>query len=142
MSTMTLEDEARVLSRYLLGREAPEFLRERYAAGVRVRLGSDTAMSGPAGRLALRRPWMLGMLDAACAVRDPGGELRRRLLVMAAVVEADPAGAGAFVPRAEPWWRWAVIVAWNGLVAGALLAGGLVVLAAIGGRPVDRGATA
>lgn len=61
---------------------------------------------GPAGadanRLGFvrRHPWSLGPLDAAAALLDPSGQLRSRVLVMAALLEATTSHADDFLPRA------------------------------------------
>jgi hypothetical protein len=48
---------------------------------------------------ARRRPWSIGLLDAAAALLDPGGLLRCKVLVMSALLEATPAHADDFLPR-------------------------------------------
>jgi hypothetical protein len=96
----SLEFEARVFSRYLVGRVADAPLRARYAEAVRTLL----PMPGSARDEAIlafvqRHPWSVSLLDAACGLVAPSARLREKLLVMAAVLEASPDFADEFLPR-------------------------------------------
>ncbi len=96
---MTSEDltvECRVLTRYLLSRSPSSAVVERYARAC--------AAFAPPGRIdvlrfALRNPWAIGPLDAACGFLDPTNELRKRLLLLSAILETTTEHADRFLPR-------------------------------------------
>jgi hypothetical protein len=75
-----------------------------------------------------RHPWSLGPLDAACGLVRPGGTLRNRVLLMAAVLEASPEFADDFLPRHLGPLALVARVAVAGMVAVANALGGLVLL--------------
>jgi len=123
-----LEAEARIFTRYLVGRTpAPELI-TRYCAASRA-LWPGAPGPGEAERLAFvrRHPWSVGPLDAAAALLDPGGQLRGKVLVAAAILETTPAHADDFLPRsvsvAALFWRLAAsgTLAVAEAVLGALL---------------------
>lgn len=95
-----LEAEARIFARYLVGRPpAPEVV-ARYREASRA-LWPDAPGPGDAERLAFvrRHPWSVGPIDAAAALLDPGGQLRCKVLVTAAILETTTAHAEDFLPR-------------------------------------------
>jgi hypothetical protein len=123
MKRAVLEREAAVITRYLLGTEsAPQWV-ERYCAANEVLFPEEP---GSADRAALdlvrRHPWSLPFLEAAHAWIRPGSRLRRKVLVMLAILETTPELARRFEPRAG-----GPIVAMFRL-AGHGLAGGLRIL--------------
>jgi hypothetical protein len=95
--------EARIFARYLVGREPPPDLVERYRDASRTIWGSGdgdgAAAEDPLVAFARRHPWTVGPLDAATSVLHPGGVLHARVLTMAAILEASPAFADDFLPR-------------------------------------------
>lgn len=94
-----LEAEGRLFGRYLLGRVPAPDVAARYAAACRS-LWPEPPTGPDAARLAWvhRHPWSLGPLEAAAALLDPGGSLRSRVLVAAAVLETTPTHADDFLP--------------------------------------------
>ena len=101
MTDAALEAEARIFGRYLVGSPPEPALVARYCAASRT-LWPVAPEPRDAAVLAFvrRRPWSVGPLDAAAALLDPGGLLRSKVLVMSALLEATPAHADAFLPRA------------------------------------------
>jgi hypothetical protein len=132
-----LEVEGRVFARYLLGRDAAPELIERYAVASRSLLGgpwdpADIALLA----FVHRHPWSVSLLDAACGLLRPTGLLRSKLLVMAAILEASPAHAADFLPRASSTPSLVGRVAALGALAvGRALAGVLLYLPVSRGRP-------
>ena len=108
-----LEAEARILGRYLVGRTPAPELVARYRDASRA-LWQGAPGPGDAERLAFvrRHSWSVGPLDAAAALLDPGGQLRSKVLVMAAILEATTVHADDFLPRSVSlgalFWRLAV----------------------------------
>jgi hypothetical protein len=111
--------EARTFGRHLLGREIGESAVQLYVRAL--------AAEGSAGesdalvRYAVARPWTIGALDGAYALTNPGAPLRRKLLLMAAILEAQPEYCDAFLPSNKPFW-YPAVVAWT-LARGAVLTG-------------------
>lgn len=98
-----LRREARVFARYLLGRETAPHLLDRYvraheALGPALRSGRGAR----AVALAATRPWLLPFLDAAASLVDPQGLLRKKLLILLAILETSPEHVEAFAPRPRP----------------------------------------
>jgi hypothetical protein len=113
-------DEARIFCRFLVGREVPEALVDRYESAC-ARLFPDPPDAVDAALLDFvrRHPWSVGALDAATGFLRRESRLRARLLVMAAVLEATPTFADEFLPRS----------AGRGAVLGRLVAIGCAAVA-------------
>ena len=110
--------EAQVFARYLVGRMPPPDLVERYRDASRA-ISSAAAPPGEEALVAFvrRHPWAVGPLDAVTSVLHPGGHLRSKILIMAAVLEASPTFADDFLPRSVS----RAALAWQ-LVAGGAAA--------------------
>lgn len=122
--------EARLFARYLVGREPPPALVERYvAASLQVLPPVPAAEDAAVLAFARRHPWSIGCLDAAAGLLRPGGALRSRLLLMAAILETTPDFADQFLPRQMGPLALVAYVAVTGVVA---------VLQAIVGTVVHR----
>jgi hypothetical protein len=107
--------EAALFARYLVASAVPgEALAERYRHGCGVLFPQASDADVRVVALALRRPWLLGPLDAAAALLRPGSLLRRKILLMTALVETTPEHAAAFVPESAGVLRLALL----GLSAG------------------------
>jgi hypothetical protein len=95
-----LEVEARVFSRYLVGRVPRDALLARYGDANRTLLPTPGSARDEAVVAFVRRhPWSVSLLDAACGLVQPRARLREKILVMAAVLEASPDFADEFLPR-------------------------------------------
>jgi hypothetical protein len=132
--THALAAEAQALSCYLVGRPAAAHLATRYAAALAAALGVGSPMHDPVGRFALSHRWSLPLLDAAAGVLAPHADLRRRLMVMAAVLETAPEHAYEFMPRSETRAGWIAVVVGHGLLAAGKFLLGAPLLLALGGR--------
>ena len=96
----SLQIEARVFSRYLVGRNPPDELIDRYEKANRALFTEpvdqrDRALVGFIGR----HPWSVSLLDAASGVIRPKGLLRGKILTMGAILETSPEFADEFLPR-------------------------------------------
>lgn len=131
-----LQHEGRVLGRYIMGAEPPGALVDRYAQAhahlpLEPLAGGDRAMI----EAAFNHVWMLGPLDAACALRRPHCTLRRKVMVMCAIVEASPEGARLFMPKGRAGVMALLrTFARAGWATACRLAVGLPLLAVIGRR--------
>lgn len=122
-----LDREAELLARYLVGRAAAPELVARY----RTANGAIWESGPPPREAALvafvrRHPWSLPYLDAAAALLQPGGRLRGKVLVMAAVLETSPAFADEFLPRDVSRGRALAQLVGAGVAATARAAGGML----------------
>ena len=94
-----LEQEARILGRYLLRAEPDALSITLYALAMQKRPATGDAQDEKLLRLALRRPWTLGLTDGALALLKPKSALRQKLLTMTAILETRPHYAGHFLPK-------------------------------------------
>lgn len=117
-----LIDEGRRLGRYLVGRPVPLDLLARYQQA-HVKRAADLDGDSPALALWRRRPWMLPLLDAGCARWRPEDPLRRKLMLMTAILECTPRYAEHFLPEHRGFWALALRVVWHGACGVVALAG-------------------
>lgn len=123
------EHEAHVLGRYLVGHVPPPELIARYVAAGQTLFAAPQAPADEATvAFACRHPWSLPFLDAAAALRRPGGLLRGKLLVMSAVLEASPTYADTFLPRTPGRAALAAQLAFHGTCAVVQAVVGLLLL--------------
>jgi hypothetical protein len=117
--TDELRSEAILFGRHLVGRDPSEALIERYArACVALGLGASEDTLD----FARRHPWSIGPLDAAAGILGKSSLLRKKLLVMTAIVETTP----ELVERTQPASLDLPHLAWRVGVAGARTALGVV----------------
>jgi hypothetical protein len=115
-TTSTLRSEATVFSPYLLGADPPPEIVARYVGANQVLFHGNGSVNDMAlVRLATRRPATLPFLDAATGVLRPRSLLRRKLLLMASILEATPAFADDFLPERLSWPRLLGRLAWAAL---------------------------
>lgn len=95
--------EAILFSRYLLQTDPPAEMIERYVAGDRL-LFPDQPPESDVAVVAFARshPAAVSLLDAATALLMPDALLRKKILLMAAILETSPRYADEFLPRAVP----------------------------------------
>lgn len=95
-----LAHEARVLTRYLLDRDCPPELVERYVKGSVARhIPDPEPRDRRIAQFAVRHPRTLPLLDAAAAITGAAPLLRAKLQLMSAVVETSTHFASEFFPR-------------------------------------------
>lgn len=110
-----LTTEGAVFGRYLTGRPTPAELVERYAEAGRMLFETPIPAADAAVlAFATRHPWSVAPLDAAAGLLRPGGTLRSRILVMAAILEASPAFADQFLPRNSGLVGLVLALGWSG----------------------------
>ncbi|HLL23485.1 MAG TPA: hypothetical protein VK427_15215 [Kofleriaceae bacterium] len=84
-----LRIEAVIFGRYLTGQDPAPALVERYCQASHTLFAA--APDEPALAFARQHPWAIPMLDAAAGIRGADSLLRKKLLVMTAIVETTPA---------------------------------------------------
>jgi hypothetical protein len=93
-----LEKEAEALGRYLLGSAPSPGEIERYIRGSRALFPHAPRRESAVLEFALRRRWALPLLDGACGLVEPDSLLRRKLILMLAILETSPDRVGVFEP--------------------------------------------
>ena len=93
-----LRDEAVLFGRYLVDRAPSEELIERYARANAVLFEQGSAADRVTLDFVRRHPWSISMLDASAGVIGGNSLLRKKLLLMTAIVETTP----ELVERTEP----------------------------------------
>ena len=122
-----LIDEAALLARYVAGIEATPVVAVRYARACEVRLAAPPHPREAAVlAFARRHPWALPLLDAAAGLLRPQSLLRRKLILMLAIVETMPEHAAMFVSAPHGRARTIARVLWWSGMSLLKLIGGLV----------------
>jgi hypothetical protein len=104
-----LEHEAKAFAQYLLGREPSAELIARYVTASRTLLPSTAEPSERAVVDFVRmHTWALPFIDAGAGLFQPRSLLRRKILVLAAVLEASPRFVDDFFPRRSHPGVWVV----------------------------------
>ena len=124
--------QARLFARYLLRCDPAEELIARYVAA------SESLFQGPtnaddAALLAFvdRHPTALPFIDAAAGLMRPASLLRKKILLMAAILEASVDHASEFLAPPPGRVRTLLTLVWLGISASIKLGIGALILATI-----------
>jgi hypothetical protein len=93
--------EAAILGRYVVDRNVDHRSIELY---VRARPASATGVDARIERFAFEHRWTLGALDAALALCRPKSPLRKKLILMTAILEACPEYCDEFLSKQTRGW--------------------------------------
>lgn len=108
-----VESEARLFARYLVRRDAGPEVIKLYGRAVGPRRDLN-----PRDRklldFMLRHPHSIGLIDAGLILGDPYSEVRRRLYIMFAILEASPDYADCFLTR-DRSWAYILFVGYSGV---------------------------
>jgi hypothetical protein len=127
-----LRTEAIAFSRYLVGSEPSSALIERYCQANAELFAGDVAPDDAALLdFARRHGWAIPMLDAAMAMTRPESLLRKKLLVMMAILETTPEHVARTEARSVGLPRLAWRLGTAGVTAAFNLAAGLALSVAI-----------
>jgi len=95
-----VKEEAITFGKYLLSGETPdEKSIALYEAAHRHRKIEVSAGEKKLFEFVLRNRWAMGAVDGALAFKNPDHVIRRKLLVMSAVLECRPKYAELFIPE-------------------------------------------
>lgn len=122
--------ECRLLARHLIGIAPSKAIAARYTAACDKLLGAESTSA--ALRFALANAWAIGPLDAACGLLDRENPLRKRLLILCAILETTPEYARSFLPRTPRLLPLLVHLSFNGACAAIKIALGIPILLALG----------
>ena len=124
--------EAGLFARYLLDRDPPEELIARYiAASEQIFPQLPTADEAALLTFVDRHPGALPFVDAAAGVLRPGSLLRKKILLMAAILEASVHLTRDFLAPPPGRGRTLLALSWYALSAGIKFAIGAAILAVI-----------
>ena len=114
-SDAALERECEVFARYLTGADASDYLRRKYreAHAVGVLGAGDSAFDRVLVTVARRGPWYTRFADTHARVFANGGLLRRKLVLVLALVECS-APARVDAPRSRSALGFLLRAAWLG----------------------------
>lgn len=126
-----LRHEAVVFGRYLVERELGDALIERYVRGNALLAGLGTPAEHAVVAYARAHPWAIPLLDAAAGIRGERSLLRRKLLLLAAIVETAPELVDATAPVDAGLPRLALRVGTAGVRAAVHAACGLALDAVV-----------
>jgi hypothetical protein len=96
--TEELRTEAVIFARYLVRRDPSALLVDRYVRANEELFAHTEAIDHDIVAFARRHPWSIGMLDASAGIIGGSSLLRKKLLLMTALVETTP----ELVDRTEP----------------------------------------
>ncbi len=115
----TLEKEAVLFARYLLDSNPPQEMIDRYkSANEQLGVRASTAADEQVLSFSVSHPWSIPYLDAATGLLMNDSLLRKKIYVMAAVLEASPRYAKDFLPENRFLLMVFVQLIGSGLIAG------------------------
>ena len=133
MTATALTNECEVFTRHISGRPATAQVSEQYAAAHRVLSGLEPGDGHERWLLRVARLSPLGcrIADAWARLAAPRGALRRKLVILLAILEVSPPYAEELdQPRGGPALEWLRIAASGLAFAGALAIGVVLFLPA------------
>jgi hypothetical protein len=96
---VTLEQESVIICRYLTGRDPGEKATALYC-GAHNRLPLQlSAKEAATWQHCLSSPFVLGSVEAALAIKNPDSLIRKKILLMLAILESTPAFHDFFLPQ-------------------------------------------
>jgi len=110
---LSTNTEARLFSRYLIGREANKQVLGLYRDALQ-ETGHMDRLDQALLRFALKHPLSIGYLDAGLIFYKPHSELRHRLYLMLAILEAQAEYSALFLPKRRTFLYIAFLV-WCGI---------------------------
>jgi len=128
----TLKAEALAFARYVVGRDAPEEMLERYVEANRALLPEAPSSAERAVvEFARAHKWAICLFDAACGWRRPNALVRTKIYIMAAILEASPHFVDEFAPRAVSPLALGFLLPYWGALAGIKAVLGIALMALV-----------
>lgn len=93
-----LEEQAKIISRYLVGHTPSRAIRQRYVQAIQASPLQISKADHQLLQYITRHPWAIGIIDAFLVFSNPESEVRRRLYVLFAILEASPEDNNKFLP--------------------------------------------
>ena len=98
MTHTELEEQAALFTHYLIRKQPNDMVKRLYVSALSEHAASDD-LSRRLFRFVRKHPWALGCVDSACALFYKRSELRRRLYIMFAILEANVEYHDSFLPK-------------------------------------------
>ncbi len=120
--------EAKLISVYLANNSCSDDLAKRYLDAITIqdiRL-SDTELK--IWNWAIKSSFRLGAIDSGLALQNPKSQIRRKIFLMMAIMEASTAYCDAFIPKEKSKISVLFNISWLGVRAVALALIGVLVL--------------
>lgn len=117
MSSHDHISEAEAITYYLIGKSPRDKERKLYAEAMQK---MDITLIGYERELwdmIMKRRWMFVLADGGLALLAPHSQLRRKIYVMLAILEASPAYANKFLSKEYSQMYW-VVIGVRGVLAG------------------------
>lgn len=124
-----LTEEATIVARYLLGVTPSDAAIHAYTDGVNTVIEEFTPREQRIWARALEHPWLLQFVDGGLALTDPECATRKRIRLMFAILETEPALAREFIARGGGFWP--IVMIFYGLRAVIRSVIGLIVIRVI-----------
>jgi hypothetical protein len=112
VATSAPDAECSLISRYLIGVDPPQEFKVRYREGQQALFGEESLESAePEVKFLRAHPWALPYLDAGAVLLNRDSILRKKIILMTAILEASPAYVEFFLHAPE-----SPLKTWCGLV--------------------------
>lgn len=125
-----LSSEVDVFAKYLVNKDVSKEIAERYVSSI----SQNTVELSPVEKRTLyfvnKHSWSIKFIDSVHGLRQPHSELRRRLYILLATLEADPNSTELFLPK-ERKKIYSVFVIWSGFKGGIKAVLGSILLLVI-----------
>jgi hypothetical protein len=125
---ISLAWEAERFARYLIGSAPSRKSIQLYVGAASAKQPALDERDEKLLRFVHEHPWSLALLDSGLALLRPNAELRRRLHLMLAVLEATPEHCARFLPTERPA-AYAGVIAATGVRAAVEAIGGALLVA-------------
>jgi hypothetical protein len=96
--------QAAIFSQYIIGESADDSITFLFAKDIQTKKVTLDKKDAAVLQMILRHPWTVGMVDAGLALLRPHSEVRRRIYVMFALLEASPKYWQYFLPVERSGW--------------------------------------
>lgn len=114
---MQSEFEANSIGEYLLGEKKPiKKVIDLYIKAIEIKQLSLTDNENGIWLFMMKNKWSIGCIDSALAFFSPHSNIRKRLLVMLAILETMPEYADLFLPRSRSF-LYQLYILWVGIRA-------------------------
>lgn len=123
-----LRMESKLMTRYILGCFPSNDLSDRYIAASQKLFGDHSEKESPELQFIHRYPWTLPFIDASAGLLNPQSIVRKKILLMMAILETTPIHAEFFLHRQEPPVKLVINLIWNGLRSVVKLGIGIPIL--------------
>lgn len=95
----SLSDEANLIANYLIGMRPNDRVKARYEDAIHTLNVELDGVDGRLWKIVTRFPFSFRIIDGGLAIVRPTSSIRRKVLIMLALLEASPEYCEYFLPR-------------------------------------------